>query len=404
MSRLTVKERVMLHLCNFSHLRDEYEVVLEVTQEGIAEEVDIKINHVPRAMKVLMEEELILVRTAPIRGGKRRRKSYFLTDRGLLETNDFRKLLEEAEVQIIDGNKRTTSTIGDLRRLLGSNVQYLHVFNHVDEDGCFHMNSFCGQGIEDRGTEPQTYTLFGEVPWQDEFFGREHELEQLQEWLDSSAISVIVIAGVDGQGKKSLMARLLEDYIGERHIFWNRCNPWDDLVDLTEHVARFLESLRRPALKALMRTRRTWDERAVMEELRKEMCDMSAIVFIGDIMTCAGCMPIVKEIIQASRLNPELKLVLSTTDNELFRNRYRDHSGDFIRIMNLEGLKQADARYFFKDSLSDRQLEMLVNLSNGHPRTLKSFSRLDLSNITSKAGEVNDDQMMIRFLQNLESG
>src|SRR3972149_8201844 len=84
---LTVKERVLLHLFDYTKFEDAYDVPPEVTQAGIARAVGIRVHHVTQYVKPLLAEEFLIERTGHVQRHARRRKTYFLTPKGRGETS-----------------------------------------------------------------------------------------------------------------------------------------------------------------------------------------------------------------------------------------------------------------------------------------------------------------------------
>ncbi|MEA3559152.1 MAG: hypothetical protein U9R75_07870 [Candidatus Thermoplasmatota archaeon] len=79
---LTVDERVVLHLMNLTPNEEDFEAPDGATQAGIARNVGIERKHVPRAVKKLIAEELITTKVSHVKGGRQRKKVYFLTFEG----------------------------------------------------------------------------------------------------------------------------------------------------------------------------------------------------------------------------------------------------------------------------------------------------------------------------------
>ncbi len=90
---LTVRERITLHLFDFSRYAEEYEVPLDVTQTGITAAVGIRVQHATQYLKPLLSEALIEERMSHIRKKPRRRKAYFLTAGGRHQAASLRRRL-----------------------------------------------------------------------------------------------------------------------------------------------------------------------------------------------------------------------------------------------------------------------------------------------------------------------
>lgn len=79
---LTVDERVALHLYDFVPYEEDFEAPDGITQAGIAKGVGIARKHVPRAVKKLITDELVETRVSHVKGGRQRKKVYYLTFEG----------------------------------------------------------------------------------------------------------------------------------------------------------------------------------------------------------------------------------------------------------------------------------------------------------------------------------
>jgi len=99
MSSLTVAERIILHLSRFIDYENEFDVPLDISQDGISQALRISRAHAAVEVKKLKESGELTEKLAHVKGGKSRRKSYFLTPAGLLHS---RKLSEFAAKEGID--------------------------------------------------------------------------------------------------------------------------------------------------------------------------------------------------------------------------------------------------------------------------------------------------------------
>ena len=79
---LTVDERVILNLMEFTHHEEDFEAPEGTTQGGIAEGIGIARKHVPRDVNKLNQENLVRSRVSHVKGAKQRKKVYHLSMRG----------------------------------------------------------------------------------------------------------------------------------------------------------------------------------------------------------------------------------------------------------------------------------------------------------------------------------
>jgi len=99
-SRLTIGERIVLHLSRYDLLNDDpYNIPWDLTQDGIAASLRISRAHSSIELKKLREADKVEERQTHIKGGKIKRKSYTLTPSG---REDAKRLMEFAEKEGID--------------------------------------------------------------------------------------------------------------------------------------------------------------------------------------------------------------------------------------------------------------------------------------------------------------
>ncbi len=79
---LSVGERIVVHLANFSKYQDSYDVPIDISQDGIAVALRISRAHAALELKKLKESHHVTERLRHIKFGKTRRKVYFLTAHG----------------------------------------------------------------------------------------------------------------------------------------------------------------------------------------------------------------------------------------------------------------------------------------------------------------------------------
>ncbi len=109
---LTSAERILVHL----HAQwNAKEPSRASTQAGIAEGAHVLRSHVPRSLKVLIEEGLVEPRDARLLGHARRTTVYALTPSGVARA---REILDTIDARTVDVDGRKT-TLGEARQVLG---------------------------------------------------------------------------------------------------------------------------------------------------------------------------------------------------------------------------------------------------------------------------------------------
>ncbi len=193
---LTSAERVLLHLHGQWNAKEPGRAM---TQAGIAEGAHVLRSHVPRTLKVLLEEGLVESRDARLLGQTRRTTVYALTPSGVARA---REILDAADARTVEVDGRET-TLGEARQTLGlSPVEAL-------------------AALDDRGR------MSGHAPPSEErdLLQRDEDLAFLRRWRAGGA-RVAVVYGSRGMGKSALartVARTLDRTV------WIDLHPGDTL-------------------------------------------------------------------------------------------------------------------------------------------------------------------------------
>ena len=81
-ARVTVNQRILVHLLGYVRAAEFAAVPPAVTQQGIADLLRVRRSHVSLALQALHRRGLVEGRTARVLGGVRRKKTYALTPLG----------------------------------------------------------------------------------------------------------------------------------------------------------------------------------------------------------------------------------------------------------------------------------------------------------------------------------
>jgi DNA-binding PadR family transcriptional regulator len=147
MKRVTVKDKIILHLNQYKEYVHDYEVPSNVTQDGIATDIGITRSHVAITMKDLKKKEYIGERLARVKGLTRQRKVYFLTERGDIYTKGLRQIFYDRTVMFkdIEGNETEIKLPELLSYLYPYTKQYISIYDvvtHLDKENIFDTATF----------------------------------------------------------------------------------------------------------------------------------------------------------------------------------------------------------------------------------------------------------------------
>jgi tetratricopeptide (TPR) repeat protein len=111
---ITVGERIVLHLAQYSKHLNDFDAPFEVSQDGIGEALRISRAHAAIELKKLKEAGTVAERIAHIRAGPVKRKVYFLTESGEQRARNLKDFANRQGIEI--------SPLLDLRKCKGEDL------------------------------------------------------------------------------------------------------------------------------------------------------------------------------------------------------------------------------------------------------------------------------------------
>ncbi len=97
---ITVGERIVLHLAQYSKHLNDFDAPFEVSQDGIGEALRISRAHAAIELKKLKEAGTVTERIAHIRAGPVKRKVYFLTEMGEAKARNLKDFASRQGIEI----------------------------------------------------------------------------------------------------------------------------------------------------------------------------------------------------------------------------------------------------------------------------------------------------------------
>ncbi|MGI0149570.1 MAG: tetratricopeptide repeat protein, partial [Thermoplasmata archaeon] len=364
MRTLTVKERIQLHLFDYSRFSEAFEAPLEVTQEAIARAVGIRVHHVNQYVRPLKADGLVEERVSHIKKSRRRRKTYFLTTKGRSQAADLRAHLLREEVPFRDRSGQTQDA--PLSRILledrrGSSV--LELLTELQTLGCV--------GDVPPAEKAGFVDLTQEAPSVDRFYGREEELASILQALEKNP--VVVATGITGIGKSTLGAKVCEALRGRQSLFWRTIRPWDTTTDLAGRVGGFLRSHGRLDLGGLLIGPGPKDSARIEDALAADLRGLPALFVLDDAQNASADAQDFLQILLrlVGRANGPSVLLLSRVVPDIYTRRDVAIESSIVEIA-LSGLDRTSATRLLADAgIRDPIIGSLTDACGGVPLFLK---------------------------------
>jgi DNA-directed RNA polymerase subunit M/transcription elongation factor TFIIS len=136
--RVTVKEKILIHLFGFSKFKDEFEVPQKVTQDGMAKVIGVRRSHIASALKDLKFSEFVEEKKTRIEGNERRKNAYFLTPLGEAEAIRIKEsvLDKKVKIRLEDGSLKDVK-ISKVSEEIGKRLGLMEILSGITPDGEF---------------------------------------------------------------------------------------------------------------------------------------------------------------------------------------------------------------------------------------------------------------------------
>lgn len=373
MARLVVSmnERLMLHLLELERYRDEADVPMGASQEGIAHRLGVQVHSVSRALASLQKEALVVDRLAHIRGAPKRRRAYFLTEKGTKAAQAVKVDLSKRPVALEHDGKAVELEFEEAVRRIGAtagaSLSFLDAVDAAASADVLKTSDF------QRPRKPLPVCEFVQRshgrPKVEQFFGREIELRTVMEALSTEDTSAVLLWGMPGIGKSTLASLAYERLSGKKALFWYTFREWDTDSSFLATLASFLSEA------GLGDTRAALVGKSVAADLfmplLSDLAGHPVVLFLDDVQKISlSVLPVLFDAVKMSRSS---KLVLvSRSVPEYFS---RTEPGN--RSVELTGLDRDSAWTLARSigSGSTAEMQSAVDQSHGHPLLISLMIR-----------------------------
>ncbi len=359
--RLTVKERILLHLLENAQPVNDPEVSPALAQEGVARGAGIERRHLAQFVRPMIREGLVRERQAHVSGIRQRRKVYELTPSGGREAAHLRGKVGRQVIRVRDGDSVRNGSLAEVVRETAGRPSLLEAVRQVQDAGILDLEA------ARRPPETGLVELTEDAPRLATFVGRRQELSEVLR--ESGGPCIFVVRGIPGIGKTAFAAKACELVRGRRNLFWHRIRTWETGQTVLAALGRFLEALDRPALASVLK--RAEVDLAV-EVLRQDLPDTHAFLVLDDAHEAApDVLSVLRMLVEAAAAAPDLRLVVLTRRALPFYDIRDVRLRGLIEEIELGGLAPEDAVALLAESESPVPLSGLPYSLSGHPLFLE---------------------------------
>jgi DNA-binding MarR family transcriptional regulator len=404
---LTVNEKILLHLLENHRSRNLREAPLSITQKGIAENVKIRWNHVPRAMHSLKKQGYVTEDMSHIEGKSRRQKAYFLTDEGLLLAKTLRERMLGWDVFL----RRTDGQVAKLKlsrvnSQLKSKFTPLRLYMSLKDDIIDEKDLISGEEIKTKKKESRIFFTSGELVWPKELIGRESEIQKISDWIDSDKFQTIVIYGSVGIGKSALMAEILKLYKEKKNIFWYQLSESDSEKDVLKGLGDFLSKLSEPDLLKYLEGKSIQidDAQKILGRGLKEK--ETILAFDNYFNVTEKVADLFSYLCDIAEKNNTLKVIIGARDTTPFYCRFYDKNETAkrkIAELTIKGLdKEGIKSMLGTPNIDSDALKKIHLMTRGHPLTIELIKKGDVNSLKRIKGFSRQEASLLLYLKGVE--
>lgn len=355
--RLTVKERILLHLLESGNGAESLEVPRTVTQERIAEASWIRRRHLSQYIRPLVEEDLVAEGRAHVEGIRQKRKVYQLTALGKLKAVTLQEKVMGATLRVRDeGGTRDLSVAQALSEADGS-ATLLKIVRLAKQGEPVHLDEL------EAPEASQFVVVLRDAPQVNNFIGRTMELEAITG--ESAEGRLFVVRGVAGIGKSSLAAEACERLRGKRNLFWHRVRPWDSRDSILSRLGAFLATLGKPGLQAVIKR---GDVDRAPDVFREDLSGTQSLLVFDDAHEAdPEILPFLRLLVEALADAPDARALLLTRRALSFYSRRDVVLRNLVQEFELQGLESHEVAAYLSDhEMPEASFEVAQRL-HGHP-------------------------------------
>jgi len=384
MVRLVISpnERIILHLLEIDKHRDSLEVPIDASQEGMVQRLDIQVHSISRSLASLQIEGIVYDRLAHVRGAPKRRRAYFLTEKGRQMAQNIRSDIAKRRVTLEHSGVVEEMTLEEATRkifsLMGTAPSLVDITNVARANDTIRTSELPKPAAkEDR--ERQYVERSHGRPRVDVFFGRDRELKLLEDAVSNRETSVILIWGLPGIGKSTVASKLFNGLSGKHSLFWYTFHEWDSEVSFLTLLAEFLAAIRRNGTSSAMARGAGIAE--LYQPLADDLAGSDVVVILDDVQKPQKPPTMLLSILsEAARSSASAKLLLVSRAIPDFFSRAAPGN----MSLELSGLDRESA-WHLASSLHAKDTLKVVEESRGHPLLLSLMSR---SGVGASRGDV----------------
>jgi len=299
-TNFTAKEKVLVHLLDYYGNEEGYALPVELTQEGIAERLDLKQNTVSYAVRTLVDEDLLREETRRVKNKKQKRKAYFLTEKGFKRGKKTKEKMADTEVDIIRDSEKSPIKLGEINAYFQTNLSLLEIIRRIEND--------CSLEPE-KEKEKRSFKAY----LKDLTSSTQKEHPKFDELMDAweKEEDIISVVGEQCTGKTTLLSKLADEIKENNNVFYFNIKNWHDPMHLWGSLSEFLEKCGKHTLSSYLKSADRLDAEERIKRFLKDIKDLKTVFIFDDIHASEKLFEIIDDVISRKEKTNSSRFVLS---------------------------------------------------------------------------------------------
>ncbi|UCD91936.1 MAG: hypothetical protein JSV43_06800 [Methanobacteriota archaeon] len=376
---LTVNEKILLHLKECRSSKENLSP--GATQEGIAQGVDIRRSHVPRAVKKLVSDGSVEEIKGRLPGRARKMKMYVLTESGMRIAKDISDEIEKQTV-IIRGVEQTEMTLRDARLVF--EMTTLEILRNMSPEGILEIP----EEMEEEEME---------------FLNRKEELAEMGEWINQDT-AILVIYSPEGFGKTQLARRFLKT-LKKFDVCWRELAEDDSTFELYQTISDFLA---RRGRKRALELFQDGEIDSLLSTLPDEMASVPSVyVFDNYFHVGEDIVDLLSHLAKNSRrLKDSRILILAREATPSYCRFYTKDSVErkLVREMHMKGLDEKNSWLLLgRPHIDEESFRRVYLLTKGCPLYLRLIRDGEAEELKRRSRFTNPEIKLLMFSKDVKA-
>lgn len=340
---LTLREKIMLALFEKK----------ECARKELAGLCRVAPSQVSRIIKKMIKDGNVEKNRRYVIGSGRFNDFYSLTAEGIFNAKEIKEKIGNTKIRVKDKGKLREKRINEI------NMNILDVVNNVSN------NVFEPEKLRKK------FVLSENIPKFRYFFGRENDINEIQDFLKSES-KILGVKGVAGIGKTTLAAKFASEYSG--NVFWYKFDEWGTLRDAVINLGFFLKKMGKNTLSSYVNSNKKIEIGEASIILEKDLS--SVLLFFDDCHHAKGEVVLFfKSLLSVLDKKNDVKVIMLGRSIPLFYDRRDVVLKKRVREIGIGGLDEKSSKKLLRHrKMDDALIDNLWKNLRGHPLFLELAS------------------------------